>query len=87
MALLELGFITGKLADWGLDEGFKALGRTEAAIRARQRLGMPSAPDAGEFGVIYRHALVRWGVFKPEPVLDFFRDKRIVDASRMTNDD
>ncbi len=80
MALLELGFITGKLADWGLDEGFKALGRTEAAIRARQRLGMPSAPDAGEFGAIYRHALVRWGVFKPEPVLDFFRDKRIVDA-------
>ncbi|WP_374689548.1 hypothetical protein [Promineifilum sp.] len=82
MALLELSLITGTLAQMGLEKGFQALGRSEAAIRVRRRLKMPAEPDPADFGSLYRHALVDWGVFKPAPVLDFFRDRRIYDAFR-----
>lgn len=80
MALLELSVITGTLAQMGLEKAFDGLNRREAVIRARKRIGMAAAPDPGNYQAIYRHALVEWGISKPEPVLDFFRDQRIYDA-------
>ncbi len=80
MALLELSVITSKLAGMATEGAFKALSGSEAAIRARQRLHLPARPDKDDFGSLYRHALVEWGVLKPQPVLDFFRDNRVIDA-------
>jgi len=80
VALLELSVITGTLAQMGLEKAFDGLNRREAVIRARKRIGMAAAPDPGNYQAIYRHALVEWGISKPETVLDFFRDQRIYDA-------
>ena len=79
---LELSAITGTRVKRGAEKGFAGLNRQEAVIKARERLGLPTQPKPGDFEAIYRHALVEWGVFKPEPVLDFFRDQRIYDAFR-----
>ena len=80
MALIELSMITGAIVGMAAETGFKALGQSEAAVRVRKRLRLADRPAPGDFAALYRHALVEWGVFKPEPVLAFFRDKRIVDA-------
>jgi tetratricopeptide (TPR) repeat protein len=80
MPLLELSLITGTLAQLGLDKGFRELGRQEAVIRARKKLKMPGEPERDNFASLYRHTLVEWGVFKPEPVLDFFRNDGIYTA-------
>ena len=82
MPWLELSAITGPLAKMGVDKAFTSLSRSEAVIKARRRLGLPAEPQAGDFEAIYRHALVDWGMFKPEAVLDFFRDERIYQAFR-----
>ena len=80
MPLLELSVITSKLAGMATEGAFKALSNSEAAIRARDRLHLPARPDKDNFGSLYRHTLVEWGVCKPQPVLDFFRDNRVIDA-------
>ena len=80
MALIELSMITGAIVGMAAEKGFKALGQSEAAVRVRKRLKLPDRPDPDDFAALYRHALVEWGVFKPEPVLAFFRDRHIYDA-------
>ena len=75
---LELSAITGTLVKLGAEKAFAGLNRQEAVIKARERLGLPTQPKPGDFEAIYRHALVEWGVFKPKPVLDLFRDRRVI---------
>ena len=82
MALVELSVITGKLTQLGMDAAFRQLQRSEAVLRARRELGLPGKPDPDSFDSLYRYALVEWGIRKPGPVLEFFHDKRIVDAFR-----
>ena len=67
---LELSAITGTLVKLGAEKAFASLNRQERVIKARERLGLPAQPKPGDFEALYRHALVEWGVFKPEPVLD-----------------
>ena len=87
MPLLELSVFISKLATMAMEPTVKALSGSEAAIRARQQLHLPARPDKEDFGSLYRHALVEWGVFKPPPVLDFFRDKRVIEAIQRYNND
>ena len=84
MPLIELSAITGPLAKMGVDKAFTNLKRKEAVIKVRAQLKLPSEPEAGNFQSIYNHALVEWGMFKPEPVLDFFRDEYIYEAFRQS---
>ncbi len=84
MPLIELSAITGPLAKMGVDKAFTSLKRKEAVIKVRAQLKLPSEPEAGNFQSIYNHALVEWGMFKPEPVLDFFRDEYIYEAFRQS---
>ena len=81
MTVIELSAITGPLAKMGVDQAFTRLRRSEAVIKARRQLKLPAAPKPDDdFLTFYRHALVEWGMFKPEPVLDFFRDDIIYRA-------
>lgn len=81
MPILELSMITGALVDAAIEATLNHLERREAVIRVRKRLGMDTSPP-DDFDAIYARALVEYGIFKPEPILTFFRNEFIRSAFR-----
>jgi formylglycine-generating enzyme required for sulfatase activity len=82
MALLELAMVTGAIVEMGTQALVEKLGRRETVTRILKKLNIDHEPDPTDFGHIYRYALVEWGVWKPRPVLDFFREPVIEKAFR-----
>lgn len=58
------------------------LNRNETVLRVLKRLNINSEPTSDDFDSIYVYTLVSYGVFKPEPILNFFRHEHIRDAFR-----
>ncbi len=82
MALLELTMITSAIVEMNVEAIAQKLGRREAVLRTLQKLGLDVKPLANDFDAIYTHALVEYGVLKPEPVLKFLRNEFIREAFR-----
>ncbi len=84
MAILDMSMVTSAIVEMSLDAVVRKLGRRETIIRTLKRLKMDYEPPADDFDAIYVYALVEYGVFKPEPVLNFFRNKYVHDAFRQS---
>jgi len=56
--------------------------RNETVIKILQELGLNQAHPPKDFDVVYVYALVEYGVSKPEPILQLFREKTIQKAFR-----
>lgn len=82
MALIELSMITSMILEMGVDAAKKNLGRRETVISILKRLNLEVAPAADDFDAIYVYTLVEYGVDKPEPILNFFRNEFIQKAFR-----
>jgi hypothetical protein len=55
--------------------------RDDRVIRILQKVGLdPERPPDDQFETLYTYALVEWGVFKPEELLNLFRDQVVRDA-------
>ena len=82
MALIELSMIISLILEMGADAAKKNLERREVVINILKRLNLVNAPPADDFDAIYVYTLVEYGVGKPEPVLNFFRNEFIRKAFR-----
>ena len=80
MAVIELSYVIKTILEVGKNAAGQQLSRNETAIKVRKQLKMEAEPQPGDFDQIYRYTLVEWGVFKPQPLLEFFREKDIEQA-------
>lgn len=56
--------------------------RREAVVRVLASLNLETDNPPDDFEGLYAYALVEYGVFKPEPVLNFFRNEFVCEAFR-----
>ncbi len=54
--------------------------KNQAIIKIFQELNLNPTQISDDVDVVYAHALVKYGVFKPEPILKLFEEKKIKDA-------
>lgn len=80
MAFLELSMVTSAIVSMSLEAAANKLGRREAIIRVLHQLNIDTEPPPDDFGAIYCYTLVEYGVFKPEPILNFFRNDFVREA-------
>lgn len=78
----DLSVITGAIVEMNLEAISKNLMRREAVIRTLQRLKLKVEPPADDFEGMYAYTLVEYGIFKPEPILKFFRNEFVRNAFR-----
>ncbi|MCP2727638.1 DUF4384 domain-containing protein [Limnofasciculus baicalensis] len=58
------------------------LERNERVIQLRNKLNLPPDHPPADFTGVYQYALVDYGVDKPQPILELFRQKEIIQAFR-----
>jgi hypothetical protein len=58
------------------------LERNEKVIQLRKTLDLPPDHPPADFTAVYQYALVDYGVDKPRPLLEIFRQKEIIQAFR-----
>ncbi len=58
------------------------LERNERVIQLRKKLDLPPDHPPADFTGVYQYALVEYGVDKPQPILELFRQKEIIQAFR-----
>jgi hypothetical protein len=83
MNIPGLSTIVGKIVSIGTEAIRAKLNQEEAVIRALKTLGIGINPE-NNFDSIYMHALVNYGIFKPEAILNFFRNDHIREAFRQS---
>ena len=84
MALLELSMVTAAIVEMSVEAFAKKMGRRETVARILHRLSRDVEPSRDDFDSIFIRALVEYGVFKPEPILNFFRHEFIRAAFRQS---
>ncbi len=82
MALFELSMVTSVIVKMGAQGVIEKWSREETVIKALKKLKIDREPKPDDFGHIYRFALVEWGIFKPQPIIEFFREEAIEKAFR-----
>lgn len=82
MALIELSTIISLILETVTDAAKKNLKRREIVIDVLKRLGLYDGPLPDDFDAIYACALVEYGIDKPEPILNLFRNEFIRRAFR-----
>jgi hypothetical protein len=60
------------------------LERDERVIQLRKKLNLDPDHPPADFTGVYRYALVEYGVDKPQPILELFRQKEMIQAFRQT---
>ena len=50
--------------------------RSETVIRIKQQFGLDPIQPPGDTISVYVYALIEYGVYKPEPLLKLFREKK-----------
>ena len=58
------------------------LERNERVIQLRKSLNLPPDHPPADFTAVYQYALVEYGVDKPQPLLEIFRQEEIIQAFR-----
>ena len=81
MAIPGLSTVIGKIVGIGTEALKAKLKREEAVIRTLRTLGIGIEAE-DNFDSIYIHTLVNYGIFKPESILNFFRNEYIREAFR-----
>jgi hypothetical protein len=80
----------GRISIFGLDNlmdmlfvcAMESLNRNERVIQLLKRLGLDPDHPPADFTAVYKYALVEYGVGKPRPVVEIFRQKEIQDRFR-----
>jgi hypothetical protein len=83
MSLEFLSMVIGFILEVGRESATPRIDRSEAINRLCQRLHIDREP-ANDFESVYVHALIEYGTFKPEPILNFFRHQFVREAFRQS---
>jgi predicted NACHT family NTPase len=65
------------LMDLLFDSAMESINRNERVIQAAQAAQSGPRPSPADFTGVYQYALVEYGVGKPRPVLEIFRQSEI----------
>lgn len=79
MSLELLSMVISVILDVSKNSTTKKMDRSEVINRLFEHLKIPREP-ANDFESVYTHTLIEYGVFKPEPVLNFFSNEFIREA-------
>ena len=82
MAIIDLAQVVEIIVGMTTESIARNLDRNETVVRILKSVNADRLPASDDFDTIYVHALVQYGVFKPEPILNFFRNEYIRDAFR-----
>jgi len=80
MAVIELSAVVGAIIKVSASPLARNLNRQELVIKILKFLKLNEIPPADDFLAIYAYSLVEYGVYKPKPILDFFRHEFIRNA-------
>jgi hypothetical protein len=84
MAIVELSMVVGSIVEIGVEAVWDKAKRREAVMKVLRKAGLkPDAPPT-DFDGIYAYTLVEYGIWKPQPLLDFFRNEFIQNAFRQS---
>lgn len=88
---MEPSVVISTIAKMGATPAIRAinreLNRSETVLKIRKQLRLEGRPAPDDFDSIYAYALVDYGVYKPEPILNFFRYEFVRDAFRRAFND
>ena len=68
--------------DMLFDSAIESINRNERVIQLLKRLNLDPDHPPADFEAVYKYALVEYGVGKPRPVVEIFRQKEIQDRFR-----
>ncbi len=84
MSLVELQMLTSAIAEIGVEVTWEKVRRREAITQLLNRFKLDLGDPPADFDGIYAYTLVEYGVFKPEPILNFFRNEFVCEAFRQS---
>ncbi len=84
--MIELGGLVNTLLGFGTAIAKDRLQRSELVITLLKSLGLDPDHPPADFTAVYQYALVEYGVGKPKPVLDIFRQVEIQQIFRRALD-
>lgn len=74
--------LVGKVVEALAKPGWEKLKRQDRVLAVLQKLGFQDSNPPADFEGVYAHALVHYGVDKPEAVLELFRHSEVVNDFR-----
>jgi predicted NACHT family NTPase len=84
MAIIELSMVVGAIVEMGVEAVWDKAKRRETVIKVLRKAGLKTDAPTSDFDGIYAYTLVEYGIWKPRPVLDFFRHEFIRNAFRQS---
>jgi len=82
MPIIELAAVTGAIIHVGVEATVEKAKRTEAVIKLLQRFKIDPDNPPTDFKSIYIYTLIEYGVGRPAPIVNFFRNEYVQEAFR-----
>ena len=82
MGIPALSMVIDAILEMGVDATWGKVKRREAVIELLRRFKLDPTDPPTDFDTIYMYTLLEYGVFKPEPILKFFRNEFVREAFR-----
>ncbi|PKO08707.1 MAG: hypothetical protein CVU40_13880 [Chloroflexi bacterium HGW-Chloroflexi-2] len=87
MAVMDLTTVITKILDIGIKQVIATGKRSESILRILKDLGFNPNNFPSDFDGLYVYSLVEYGVGKPRPVLEFFRNEHIKNSFKKSFDE
>lgn len=84
MEIPGLSMVIGSIVEMGIEAAWERAKRRETVLKLLRRFNLNPNDPPTDFDGIYVYALVEYGVFKPEAILNFFRNEFIREAFRQS---
>jgi len=79
---MDINFVIQLILDMAKESVVKNLTRSETVLQILKSLGIETKPATNEFETLYTYTLIEYGIYKPKPILEFFRNEFIKEAFR-----
>lgn len=84
--MIDLGGLINTILGFGTTIGKDKLRRTELVIKLLKKLNLDPDHPPADFTAVYQYTLVEYGIGKPQPVLEIFRQSEIQQIFRRALD-
>lgn len=78
--MIELGGLINAILGFGTAIAKDKLRRNEIVIKLLKKLKIDPDHPPADFTAVYQYALVEYGICKPKPVLEIFRQSEILES-------
>ncbi len=84
MAVIELSMVISAIIGMGVEASGEKAKRQEVVIKVLKKVGLQPDTPPSDFEGVYAYTLVEYGIDKPKPILDFFRNEFLRTAFRQS---